>query len=725
MCPQPISKVTMDNFDIDLRSLIGLLRRRLRNIIIITVVVVGATALAVFSLTPIYTAGTLVLVDTSYKNLLAPELSISSTMDNARVESEMEIMQSDAIALQLVQKLNLVADPEFGVKLGTVDRLLAFLQLAEPSLPTGETALQRVLSNVSRALQVQRRGYTNVIELQVRSEDPAKAAAISNAWATAYIEDQISAKIDGVLQSRNILQSRLADAQGAVVKSEGALDGFINDNLGRIVDESGRTDVAQLRQQIELLNSGLGRNTNLVNMAQTSLQQRDWATLAQTLQSDALGELERQRAELTRTIGSVGQTDTINLKAELARIEQQLVDAAAGEITTLRQAVNLDQTREADLRQQLRTTVLSGSLSPELLAGIYELQQTSELARQQYQTLLTRVRDYDAQAALQVADSRLVSPALPPSGKSFPNTNLSLLLAGIVGLGIGVTLAFIYEHMIGGMHTEEQAQAVLKTSVAAAIPKAKGGLKLDPGTSLADALVAAPFSTFAEGIRRIKVTIDQSTRRRKVSWNPLDPSSPVTILVTSSTAAEGKSTIALSLARAYASTRQKVIIIDCDLRRSGLQKAIQASTTDASLTDYLVDDTGTVEIPSLIRRDPLATVDYLVASRPSTVPTDELVSGDRLAHVLDYAHKNYDVVILDTPPVGPVVDALYLVARADVILFVVRSGTTTQTEARMALAAINSSRTEKSTLFAVLNQQEQSSATYKSKYDSYYFSEST
>jgi capsular exopolysaccharide synthesis family protein len=715
----------MDNFDIDLRSLIGLLRRRIRLIVIVTIVVLGGTALAVFSLTPIYTAGALVLVDTSSKNLLSPDLSLNAaTMDNARVESEMEIMQSDGIMLNVIQKLNLVADPEFGVKLGTTERILAFLQIAKPTLPTGEAAQQRVLANVSRAMSVQRRGFTNVIELQVKSESPAKAAQISNAWADAYIADQVSSKIDGVLQSRNILQSRLSDAHDSVVKTEGAIDGFIDQNLGKIVDDSGRTDIAQMRQQLDELNASQAQNTNLVKLAQSSLQQRDWIGLTQTLQSDALKQLEQQREALTQTIATAGQTDTVNLKAELAKVEQQFIDAAAGQITTLRQSISTDESRLSDLHQQLRTTVLSGSLSPELLAGVYELQQSSDLARQQYQTLLARVQEYDAQAGLQVADSRLVSPAIPPSGKSFPNTNLTLLLAALIGLGIGVTLAFVYEHLIGGVQTEEQAETVLKIKVAAAIPKAKGSARFDDSGSLADALVVAPFSTFAEAIRRVKVVVDQTARPRSPASSP-SAQPPVTLLVTSSTANEGKSTVALSLARAYASARQRVIIIDCDLRKPGLYKSLQDNAQAGNLTDFLLGEPPDMDVASLIRKDPLTSADCIVASRPSSVPTDELVSGKRLLEVLDYAHKNYDVVVLDTPPVGPVVDALYMVPHVDVVLFVVRAGTTTQTEARMALSAIGSARAEGTHMLAILNQQEKASATYKSKYDSYYFSEST
>ena len=129
------------------------------------------------------------------------------------------------------------------------------------------------------------------------------------------------------------------------------------------------------------------------------------------------------------------------------------------------------------------------------------------------------------------------------------------------------------------------------------------------------------------------------------------------------------------------------------------------------------------DLSQTVIEDPLSGGHVIVPVGPSTVPTDELVAGEGFAQLLSLARSRYNVVILDTPPVGPVVDALYLAALTDLILFVVRSGSTSQTEARMALQGINNAKAPTAKVLAVLNQQERASATYKSKYDSYYFAE--
>lgn len=715
----------MDDADFELRNLVGLLRRQLRLIIIVLVVAVGLAALVVFSLTPKYSASALLLVDTSQKNLLDPSYQGGNAeIDNARVDSEVEILQSTSILMTVIKDMNLVSDPELGVKLGLVDRVMAFLQIARPTLPTGEAALGRALNTFRNALEVTRRRGTNLIDITVTMEDPKRAAEIANAWAAAYIQDQVAAKVNSSLMSRDALQARMAQAREAIVTSEGAFDSFIDSSLSQIVTETGRSDIAGMRDRLNGLTTTRAADAERAELAQASLSQRNWTMLAKTLQSEALTELDRQQRELTARIETASADQSINLRAELDKVQQRLVDAAAGELGTLRQTVSNAQTQEGEVRQQLRTAVLSSSLSPDILAKIYELQQGSELARAQYQTLLTRIQDMEAQASLQVADSRVVSAALAPGRPSFPNINLTLALAGLSGLGLGIVLAFLRENILGGVLTEEQAAAVLRVPVAAALPREKAAGRDGSGTGgLADLMVTAAMSSFPEGVRRIKVAIDQAAHKRALKAGT-GAASKAVIMVTSSTANEGKSTVALSLARAYALARRKVVIIDCDLRKPTIHKMIGVNPS-ASLIDYLSDDEAALNLQEIVDKDPVTEARVIVGARPSDVPTDQLVTGRAFAKMLERVRATFDVVILDTPPVGPVVDGLYLAQVADFILFVLRSGTTSQTEAKMALASLRDAKGAEVELQAVLNQQDRASASYKGKYESYYYSETT
>lgn len=716
--------MVMEDAEFDLRSIVGLMRRQLRLIIIIALVVVGLAALVVYTLTPRYSSSVMLLIDTNQKNLLDPTAQGSSAaIDSARVDSEIEILQSSALLMQVIADMDLVRDREFGVKLGLVDRAMAFLQIAQPKLPTGEDALARVLGQLKRATSVERLGRTNLLSATVAAENPERAAEIANAWAEAYIRDQVSAKVNSSLATRDVLEARLSEARGAIASTEGAFDTFINDSLAQIVSQSGRADIAGMRDQLASLGATQQANAQRAQLAQASLNQRNWTALAQTLQSEALAELERQQRELATRIEAATAEQSVDLKAELERIEQRMVETAGGGLSSLRQAVTAAETQQGEVRQQLRIAVLGSSLSPDMLAHIYELQQGSEVARAQYQTLLSRIKDAEAQAALQVADSRVVSAALPPSRPSFPNINMTLALALLGGLGLGVVAAFLRENILGGILTEEQAAAVLHVPIAAALPREKAAARDGGPGGLADLMVTSALSSFPEGVRRIKVHIDQATHRRAVKSGAARAAGVGrVIMVTSSTANEGKSTIALSLARAYALARHTVVIIDCDLRKPTMQRMLEVTPT-TSLIDYLSDDHAMPDLEGMVQKDPATELRVVVGARPSDVPTDQLVTGPAFRRLLESARAKYDIVILDTPPVGPVVDGLYLAQMADFVLFVLRAGSTSQTEARMALASLKDAKSADAELFAVLNQQDRASATYKGKYDSYYYSD--
>ena len=231
----------MDNQEIDLRAILGVLRRRIRLIAVTLLVILVVTTGVTFSLKPEYTASALIMVDPSRKDLLSAEGMIGATSggDSARVDSEVEIVRSVTTLMRVIEKENLLSDPEFQPKLGLRSQILAFLRLAEPTLPTGEDALNAVLGQLRNSVSVQRRGLTYLVSINAEAASPENAARIANALASAHIEEQLQAKVQSVLASRDILQARIADSSAAVAATETAFDDFIDANIDRITAETG------------------------------------------------------------------------------------------------------------------------------------------------------------------------------------------------------------------------------------------------------------------------------------------------------------------------------------------------------------------------------------------------------------------------------------------------------------------------------------------------------
>jgi capsular exopolysaccharide synthesis family protein len=705
----------MDENELNLRAIFGLLRRQFRLIAVTVVAVVALATLVAFTLTPTFTSSALILVDPSNKNLLAPEAQMnSSAADSARIDSEVELARSDNVLLRAIRDENLVTDPEFGVSIGLWTRVLTFLRLRTPALPSGEQAVNQALSELRSAVSVQRRGLTYLISVQVRSEQAEKAARITNAIAESYIADQLASKVDSVLASYNVLQARIGQAREAIVSSEGQFDTFVSDNMQRIIEDSGRTDLAQMQQQMAQLQAARDQSQRSAEAVTTYLANEDWSSIVSTLQSSALDELAQQRQDLADQLSQAGaDTPTaVNLRDELAAIENRLRETASSEVSDLRASVTQNQTQEDTLRQRLRQEVLGSSLSADVLTRLYELQQGAELARTQYQTLLARSQDLEAQADLQLADSRIVSPALPPERPSFPNKPLIIILAALAGLGLGAGLAFLRENLIGGFTTEEQVESVLRQQVAASVPRERAKSERE---SLANLMVTSPLSLFAESIRRIRAVLDQDLR------SPDEESlGSRVILVTSTAPNEGKTTTALALARSYSLAGYSTLLIDCDLRKPSIHRHLNLDPSQG-LLDFLTDEAmRDVGVQNIVSKDNLTEMTLIIGSRRSDLPTDQLLAGPAFGRLIAAARNSFAVIVLDSPPLAPVVDGRYIARFADAIVVVLRWATTAQTDARRALANLDEAKRKDAKTVVVLNQLDISRSGYERKYGGYY-----
>ena len=647
----------MDGTEVDIRGILGLLRRQLRLILITLGVVLAGVSIIVFSLTPIYSSSALITVDPSNKNLLEPDLHLSSpSADNSRIDSEVEILRSEATLLKVIAAEHLIDDPEFGVSAGLRERVLELFGLAQPVLPTGEETLNEVLVKLGNAVTAQRRGLTYLISVQASSIDPDTAARLANAMAQVYIRDQLAIKVDSITAARDILQARIIGARTEIIASDGLFDTFIAANIDRI----GRAELSDLRRQIDDLNRVHQQTAASVGEVQTNLEPANWVI------SDTFGP-------------------------------QALPDQTT-QVSALRSGIIESQAQEDALRQQLRQQVLASALPVDVLTDIYELQQNAELARAQYKALLARTQDLDTQANLQIADSRIVSPALPPRTPSFPNRALMLALAALAALGIGIGLAYLYENLIGGFTTEEQAVSVLKTRIAAAIPRVRAQADM---IGFADLMVEAPLSKFAEAIRRIRAIVDQEAR---AVTNPGAGDGRV-VMISSTASGEGKTTLALALARSYALSGRRVVLIDCDLRKPGIHRHIGIEPS-CGLHDLLDDfDSWGLDVAAITSVDTLSKATIIVGARRSEFPTDQLLASASFDKLIDAARQTFEIVILDTPPIGPVVDGFYVAPFADVIVFAIRWASTAQLEARKALAALNAAKRPNAAVVAALNLQ--------------------
>lgn len=660
----------------DLMDILSLLRRQVRLLAYTLLIGLGLALVYLVWTTPLYRASALVMVNPVQQNLLEPNRTDgpSNINANALIESEVEIIRSDMVALGVIDRADLLADPEFGPRMGFWSKTTQRLGLGSDAAPDGGQLLQATLQRFADAVTVRRRGLTYLIEMSVASESPEKAVNLANTLAQTYIDLQVAAKVSAALAARDVLFGQLDAAQRALAASEDALASYLEDNIGRLAAESRSPVLADLRLSLEATNrERLSAQTRLA-ATDAALRSENWQALVAALESDAAQQLDLERQRLSTLLGQTeaGSEAATDLATGLAEIENRL----ARQTESLREALRNDlaalDASGNEIRADIQREALSGNISADMLSDLYRLRQEAAIAQRQYDNLLARVRDLEAEALVQVADSRIVSATLAPAAPSFPNVKLVLALTVLGSLALGGLLALFSEYLVGGVHSLMQLANVLPIRAVVAIPRVS--FRQENG-AVADTIVDRPMSQFAETFRRLRAGIDRSL--------PKTTKGAAVIMVTSSVPAEGKSVAALALARTYALAGKRTLLIDGDMRKP-TQHEFLGVAPKSGLLEYLVAPDIHEHGAAFYDVDPKTELGVIMGQRQSVIPTDRPIQSTAFHDLIKTARTNFDVIVIDTPPILPVVDARYIAPLADCVLLCVRYASTGQTDLRQA-----------------------------------------
>ncbi len=693
----------------DIAALLG----RQRRLILATMALVFALAfLHLLTATPVYRASTLLLVDGRGSNLLDPSSGETpqGAVLNARVDGEVEILRSDATALAVIEAAGLIRDPEFGPRLGWIEKagialgldlspdgLRGLVGLAPRGPRDGAELVGAAMARLGEAVTIRRQDQTWLIAISVASVSPQSAARIANAYAATYIRRQVEAKTQALLGARDVLSAQIATARSQLAQAEAGVEDFIAANLARLEAESSDPAIVRLRQDLEATRTRRAEDAARLAAAAGAQAEGAWDEMARTLGDAALEELARQRSDLARRLAGVadGSAEAVDLARGLAQIEDDLALRADSALAAVRSGMDDLDLRATAADARLREALVRSGLPADLLAELFELQQAATIARSQYQTLLARAQDMGTLANIQIADARVVSEALPPDTPASPNRRLGIVLGLAGGLALGIVLAFLREYHVGGAMSASQLRNVLQARVPVSVPR----VTPPEGGSPADLVALAPMSPYAETFRKLRAAIDTGLGRQgDRAWPDGAGTDTDTgretggsgrvIIACSALPAEGKTSCALALARTYALAGMRTLLVDADLRKPGIARRIGASST-TGLLDYLLHQGALGAATLETAEDPLSPLAVLTAGERSTVPTGQLIDSRAFHGLLGAAVRSFDIVVLDSPPLLPVVDARYLARHADAAVLVVRQGLATQGELREALGQLH------------------------------------
>lgn len=689
------------NDEIDLKSLFGVLRRQFRIIAYATIAAIALALVYLFSVTPKYTATALIAIEPN-SNIMtdaAAELNNATAM-SATVDGEIEILKSNDLVKSLVAAQGLIGDDEFGVQIGRMAEFRNMLGFEVEQNIDPDRAVLGVVNRVKSAISVSRRGRTYLIQLSFTSESPEKAQLLVNALAQHYIESQVQKKIDATLVARDIISARVAQAKEELELAENDVEGFLQDFTAEYVGSSNRPELIALEAQIRQRELSIAELEASLTSTASSLQSRDWESLDAQILSDASRNLISQRDKLNAQLVQPDDADldVDALKAALAVLDDQIAASTADDLSATRRDISSFRTERDEFEQNLRGEVLNADLPPGALTDLYQLQQEGVIARSQYQDLLQRLRQLDSMAELQVADASLVSSALEPTSASFPNRRLTLALSIVLGLMMGTGLGLLNEFVIGGVVSEDQLADLLKVPNAVGVPALSE--EKDP-MNIASAVINAPMSGFAESFRQLKHALESQMARKK----PIDDGQGRVILVTSAVPFEGKTTSATSLARTLALAGNRVVIVDMDLRKPSISERIGVEPND-SLLRYLSKELDFESLGKAYGQEKETGMSYLVGGGRAKVPTDALIGSPRAKKVFEVLREGFDYVIIDSAPVFPVVDTLYLAPFVDAVVMAVRFASTAQRDAVRAYQRIQAELPDDVTFVPMLTLEE-------------------
>jgi polysaccharide biosynthesis transport protein len=632
------------------------------------VFVIGVVYLA--RTTPLYTATAQVLLERAAR---APTDTSSTNFDrfddSAFFENQLAIIRSDPLLRRVVVKERLAEPRPAAKEAQSTDAAKEGLAAAE------EQSILGAINGLRGALAVARSGKAQVLSISMTSTDPAKAAQLANAVANAYVVNQLDARFESAKQASAWLSDRLVELRHQLRDSEEAVTKFRSEH-GLV--HSGPT-IALNEQQLGELNSKLiaarteaaEKKTRVDFLADVAGGKKTLDSLPDTLQSTGqvmtalrgkLADASQRQADLLARYSS-RHPAVVNVEAEKRDIERSI----AAETQRMIQAVNaeyaLAKARLAATEQAMREATGQGGLNYEDSVRLRELERTAAVNKSLFEDVLQKAKITDEQSTFRPREARIIMPA-QTGGQSFPDTRKVLLTALFIGLGLGVGGAIAIEMLNAGFTGSRQVEDALGLPVLASVGRMdKGKLVSKDGQALPLVFyhVHYPLSPFSEAIRTLRSGIHMSDVDRP----------PKVIHVTSSRPGEGKTTIAISLAISAATAGLKVAIVDADLRHPSVSRLFKLQQ-EKGLVDLLI---GATTFEKVLRFQNDLNLMVIPAGSKTLNPPDVLGS-ERMKALISHLGETFDYVVLDTPPVGPVIDPVIVANLADKTIFVVQWAST-------------------------------------------------
>ncbi|MEH2544072.1 succinoglycan biosynthesis transport protein ExoP [Bradyrhizobium sp. AZCC 2262] len=658
---------------------LGFLRRQFWVLVIALVVTISTAATYFLVAAPMYKATASVSIDTAKFQLFQPagELSIESS---AAVESQLEILRSEKIALDVIKRLNLVDQPpaQSGGLFGS------------STPPSTFEYTRQMVAVLQKHLTIKRLGAAWIIEISYEASDGERAAQFANAFADAYIADQLDAKYQTTRQASGWLEGRVKEIREQTLAAQRAVVEFKAKN--NIVDTGGRL---MSDQQLSEINSQLGTARGQTSEAKARLDRVSAIVQSATASGNAnvmvtdvlINEtIGKQRSQLLELLSresdwsaKFGQNNqaVVNLRNQIAQVRSAMLDELRRLGESSKSDYELALRKEKNLETQVAQSISQSETSNRAQVTLRELEGSAAALKDLYDNLNKRYMESVEQKSFPVTEARVISRASRPLDKEYKSKLkvLAAIFGGGISLGFGFSV--LRELTDRVFRTVGQVEKRLQMNCITVVPLWKGDEVVNSDTSRSPdgtrqivrtegpawAGTDSPLSSHAEAMRSVKLAIDLNSNVKGAQ----------VIGLTSSLPKEGKSTIAASLALTMARAGAKVMLLDFDLRNPTITRMLAPNAGDGFL-DVI---SGKMRLADAVWTDETKNLTFLpTVIKTMFVQSNEIMASQVTRVFLEKLRSEYNYVVVDLPPLAPVVDTRATTHLIDSYLFVVEWGNT-------------------------------------------------
>ncbi len=689
------------------------LRKRRWTVLAAFFLVFAVVALGTFKEAPLYEAKATLEIEKENPNIVtAQDLFEVDNVTNAFLETQYKVLESESLSRRVIRDLQLEKLPEFNpprhwwsLPLSNAPLAPASLKVRPGTPQPDSDAVRNALKRFKDQLDIEPVKQSRIVEVTFESQDPILSASIVNNLASNYIDRNLELRWDAAQKASEWISQQLVGLKVRLEKSEDDMQQYSRENgLLFLQSEKGTTENmvdARLRQlQEELTRAQAARieKESLYRLVDAG----DYASLPTVFENRELQDLTLRVSDLRAQDALLGSTFSgeypkrQQLRSQIDEAQRTLDQERERAATRIRDDYSAGVRRETMLRQAFADAQHDANNIAEKSVQYNILKREVDTNRGLYEGLLERLKQAGVSAGLKESNIRIVDAAVPPKYPAKPRVALNLSLGVLVGLSLGISAAFLQEHSDNSLKTTEDIERILQLPALAMIPAAESldlrrngnhrslsargrallhGANGNGKPALAHWYriddLAPEYSVLTEAFRSLRTSVLLSAAGRP----------PRSLLVSSAQPGEGKTTVSINLAISLAQLGQRVLLIDCDLRRPSVHRAFQIQGS-LGIASYLA---GQQDWIAAIERTTIPGLDVLV-SGPTPPNPAELLSSDRMEELIQKALEEYKFVVIDSPPLLNVADSRILATLVEGVVLVVKGGVTPRELARRALA---------------------------------------